>query len=61
MESPVQAVSYGLSSVGIMASVGGTYLNFGLWGISLLPAWLVIRQFGVSLEDRKVARDYGRE
>ncbi|PYH65889.1 DUF895 domain membrane protein [Aspergillus vadensis CBS 113365] len=61
MESAVQAVSYGLSSVGIMASVGGTYLNFGLWGISLLPAWLVIRQFGVSLEDRKVARDYGRD
>ncbi|GKZ97077.1 hypothetical protein CBS147343_4891 [Aspergillus niger] len=61
MESAVQAVSYGLSSVGIMASVGGTYLNFGLWGISLLPAWLVIRQFGVSLEDRKLVRDYGRD
>ncbi|PYH98116.1 DUF895 domain membrane protein [Aspergillus ellipticus CBS 707.79] len=60
VESAVQAVSYGLSSVGIMASVGGTYINFGLWGISLLPAWLVIRQFGVSLEDQKLARDYGR-
>ncbi|PYI03247.1 DUF895 domain membrane protein [Aspergillus sclerotiicarbonarius CBS 121057] len=57
VESAVQAVSYGLSSVGIMASVGGTYLNFGLWGISLLPAWLVIRQFGVG-EDRKLAREY---
>ena len=44
-----------------MASVGGTYLNFGLWGISLLPAWLVIRQFGVTLEDRKLAREYGDE
>ncbi|PWY70836.1 hypothetical protein BO94DRAFT_569478 [Aspergillus sclerotioniger CBS 115572] len=59
VESAVQAVSYGLSSVGIMASVGGTYINFGLWGISLLPAWLVIRRFGVSLEDRKLAREYG--
>ncbi|PWY87399.1 DUF895 domain membrane protein [Aspergillus heteromorphus CBS 117.55] len=57
VESAVQAVSYGLSSVGIMASVGGTYINFGLWGISLLPAWLVIRQFGVSLDDQKLVRD----
>ncbi|RAK99608.1 DUF895 domain membrane protein [Aspergillus ibericus CBS 121593] len=60
VESAVQAVSYGLSSVGIMASIGGTYLNFGLWAIAVLPAWLVIRQFGVG-EDRKLAREYGAD
>lgn len=33
-----------------MASVGSIYLNFGLWGISLYPAWTVIRKFGVQRE-----------
>ncbi|KAF5361684.1 hypothetical protein D9758_007335 [Tetrapyrgos nigripes] len=56
-ESAAQAVSYGLSSVQIFAEVGQTYLNFGLWGISLIPAWLVIKEIGVSLGDRKVDRD----
>ncbi|RAL08869.1 DUF895 domain membrane protein [Aspergillus homomorphus CBS 101889] len=56
-ESAVQAVSYGLSSVGIMASVGGTYLNFGLWAVSLVPAWLVVRQIGTTLGDRKRERE----
>ncbi|PYH49361.1 DUF895 domain membrane protein [Aspergillus saccharolyticus JOP 1030-1] len=56
-ESAVQAVSYGLSSVGVMASVGGTYLNFGLWALSLLPAWLVVRQIGTTLGDRKRERE----
>lgn len=61
-ESAVQAVSvcslpsfismlsntgqYGLSSVPIMASVGSIYLNFGLWAVSLIPAWFVVRKFG---------------
>lgn len=45
-ESAWQAVSYGLNSIPIFASVGGVYLNFGLWGISLAPAWLVIMHFG---------------
>lgn len=45
-ESAWQAVSYGLNSIPIFASVGGVYLNFGLWGISLVPAWLVVRHFG---------------
>lgn len=47
-ESAWQALSYGLCSVPIFASVGGTYFNFGLWGISLLPAWLVVKHFGAS-------------
>ncbi|KAF2234421.1 hypothetical protein EV356DRAFT_545386 [Viridothelium virens] len=57
VESAWQAISYGVNSVAVMASVGGVYLNFGLWAISLLPAWLVVRRIGVSLGDKKVRRD----
>jgi uncharacterized protein (DUF4213/DUF364 family) len=32
-----------------MASVGNVYLNFGLWAISLAPAWVVIKEIGVTL------------
>ncbi|EEB94377.1 hypothetical protein MPER_06821, partial [Moniliophthora perniciosa FA553] len=42
-------------------SVGGTYLNFGLWAIALLPAWIVIRDIGVGLGDRKLKREAKRE
>jgi hypothetical protein len=45
-ESAWQAVSYGLNSVKIFAQVGGVYLNFGLWAVALVPAWLVVRHFG---------------
>ena len=34
-----------------MASVGGVYLNFGLWAVSLVPAWLVIGKIGVSKDE----------
>ena len=51
-ESAAQAVSYGLQSVESFGTVGGSALNFGLWGVSLLPAWLVIREIGVTLEGR---------
>jgi hypothetical protein len=44
-ESAAQAVSYGLNSIEILAAVGGTYINFGLWAAALLPAWLVIKEF----------------
>lgn len=43
-----------------MASVGGVYLNFGLWAVSLIPAWLVVGKIGVSgdhdgeIEDKAV-------
>ena len=30
-----------------MASVGGVYLNFGLWAVSLIPAWLVVGKIGI--------------
>lgn len=46
VESASQAVSYGLNSIPIFAQVGGVYLNFGLWGVSLVPAWFVVRHIG---------------
>lgn len=45
-ESAWQAVSYGLTSIAIMGEVGGIYINFGLWAVSILPAWLVVRNIG---------------
>lgn len=45
-ESAWQALSYGLTAVKVIGQVGGVYLNFGLWGIAILPAWLVLRHFG---------------
>ncbi|CAK7203321.1 hypothetical protein SEUCBS139899_006052 [Sporothrix eucalyptigena] len=53
-ESAWQAVSYGLTSLTLFAEVGGVYFNFLLWGLSLFPAWLVIRHIGsgsTSIED----------
>ncbi|KAL8824330.1 MAG: hypothetical protein Q9191_005128 [Dirinaria sp. TL-2023a] len=57
IESAWQAVSYGLNAVPIFAQVGGVYLNFALWFLALVPAWLVIRKISISLGDRKVDRD----
>lgn len=45
-ESAWQAVSYGLTSLTIFGEVGAIYFNFALWGIAVLPAWLVLRHFG---------------
>ncbi|KAH8691384.1 DUF895 domain membrane protein [Talaromyces proteolyticus] len=56
-ESAAQAVSYGLSSVTIMATVGNVYLNFGLWALALIPAWLVIKDIGVTKGDLKIERE----
>jgi hypothetical protein len=47
-ESAWQAISYGVESVEIIGRVGGVYLNFGLWAVAIVPAWLVIRHFGTS-------------
>ncbi|KAI6596971.1 hypothetical protein MCOR06_002274 [Pyricularia oryzae] len=46
-ESAWQALSYGLSSLTIFGEVGGVYMNFGLWAVSIYPAWLVLRHLGV--------------
>ncbi|KAH6676224.1 major facilitator superfamily domain-containing protein, partial [Halenospora varia] len=56
-ESAVQAVSYGLNSIPIIADVGGVYLNFGLWALALVPGWLVVKQIGVNLGDKKLERE----
>ena len=45
-ESAWQAISYGITSVTIFAKVGAVYWNFALWAIAILPAWLVLREFG---------------
>lgn len=29
-----------------MGQVGGVYLNFGLWGVSIIPAWFVTKEIG---------------
>lgn len=56
-ESAWQAISYGLSAVPIMAGYGSVFFNFGLWTIALYPAWLVIKQIGVELGDKKTERE----
>ena len=43
-----------MNSIAIFADVGRVYQNFGLWGLALLPGWLVVRQIGVSLGDKKL-------
>ena len=58
-ESAWQAVSYGLSSLTVFGQVGGIYLNFGLWAVSIFPAWLVLRHFGnggTQLEEGQTAK-----
>lgn len=42
-----------------MAQVGAVYLNFGLWALALVPGWLVVKEIGSSLGDRKVEREKG--
>jgi hypothetical protein len=39
-----------------MGQVGNIYLNFALWAVAILPAWLVIKEFGTR-DDTKVARE----
>ncbi|KAL0060419.1 hypothetical protein AAF712_012788 [Marasmius tenuissimus] len=56
-ESAVQAVSYGLNSIPIFSEVGGIYINFGIWGLALIPGWLVVREIGFGFGDRKVQRE----
>ncbi|KND89156.1 putative membrane protein C6F6.04c [Tolypocladium ophioglossoides CBS 100239] len=51
-ESAWQAISYGTESIGIIAQVGGVYLNFALWALAVIPAWLVLRHFGAEKDDQ---------
>ncbi|KAL1688139.1 major facilitator superfamily domain-containing protein [Schizophyllum commune] len=45
-ESASQAVSYGLSSIPSFAHIGGAALNLGIWGVAVVPGWLIVRQIG---------------
>ncbi|CDO74704.1 hypothetical protein BN946_scf184847.g12 [Trametes cinnabarina] len=56
-ESAAQAVSYGLASLSSFAEVGGSAINFGLWGVALVPAWLIVKEIGGSLGDRREERE----
>lgn len=40
-----------------MAAVGSVYLNFVLWAIAILPAWLLVREVGNLFGDKKLERE----
>lgn len=42
-ESAAQAVSYGINSTSLVMSAASA-INFGLWGLALVPGWLVVRE-----------------
>ena len=42
-----QAVAYGTNAIESLGTVGSSAINFGLWGISVIPAWFVIRKIGI--------------
>ena len=46
-----------MNSIAIIAEVGGVHLNFGLWALALLPGWLVVKEIGVTLGDKKLERE----
>lgn len=50
-------VQYGLSSISIMAAVGNPYLNFGLWGLAIIPSWFIVKEVGHSFGDKKIERE----
>ncbi|KAJ5273221.1 hypothetical protein N7478_008346 [Penicillium angulare] len=60
VESAAQAVSYGLSSVTIMAAIGNIYLNMSLWAVAILPAWFIVREVGTVFGDKKMEREARR-
>ena len=62
-ESAAQAVSYGINSTSLVMTAASA-INFGLWGLALVPGWLVVRTIGVgkpSLDDLRVAEHFERE
>jgi hypothetical protein len=44
-----------------MAIVGNIYLNFSLWAFSLFPAWLVIKDIGVTQPGMKFKGERDQE
>ncbi|KAF3394154.1 hypothetical protein F1880_004852 [Penicillium rolfsii] len=55
-ESAAQCVSYGLSSIAVMAAIGSVYLNFALWAVAIPSAWYIISQIGL-FGDKKLERE----
>jgi hypothetical protein len=47
VESASQAVAYGTSSIASFAQLPSAALNFSLWGLAIIPAWIVVRNIGV--------------
>ncbi|KUI64318.1 UNC93-like protein 2 [Cytospora mali] len=45
-ESAWQALSYGLESLTVFAEHGGVYMNFSLWAVAIIPAWMVLKHLG---------------
>ena len=43
--------------MGIIASVGGVYLNFALWALAIIPGWLVAKDIGTTIGDKKLERE----
>ena len=44
----------------VMGQVGCIYMNFGLWALALFPSWLVVTQFGLDSDDKKIDREKRR-
>lgn len=40
-----------------MGEVGTVYLNFGLWALSIVPAWYVVKEIGVTIGRVKDVKD----
>jgi len=53
VESAGQAVSYGINSTGFrLDAVAG--INMGLWGLCLIPAWVVVSKVGITADGTHV-------
>lgn len=37
--------------------MGGIYLNFALWALAIIPGWLVIKDIGTIIGDKKMERE----
>ena len=43
-----------------MGQIGTVYMNFGLWAISIIPAWFVIKKIGVTIGKVRDVKDVDR-
>jgi hypothetical protein len=53
VESAGQAVSYGINSTSLrLDAIAG--INLAQWAIAVVPAWLVVRKFGILQDGTKI-------